>query len=275
MANYTTYGNSFSSYIYLLDKYNNSQGGYSVRKLREDYTGYCMEVLRFTDSATLDIGFVNNELDTTSILTFLSGDKGLVRTWYNQSLGGGENLVASTVPLMPEIANLGVINTRNGKPSLRFQDSSMIAYGFGTSDTRSNFITYDTSGAFTGGYHNVYVYLTPTGSILDFQQLALLGGNIVSNYPTASIDQTAYMYTDNASQIVAQLKYPSGANYYKNNLTTSAASGTQNLADSLNLGRLLTNYLNGNIQEMIVFEDNKTAEVNDIILDTNEYFNVF
>ena len=58
----------------------------SVRKLSSTYNGACMRILR-TDLVTPtehDIGFVDNYLDTASLLTIANGNKCLVKTLYDQ-----------------------------------------------------------------------------------------------------------------------------------------------------------------------------------------------
>ena len=258
----------------MLLKYNNAQGGFSIRKLRPDYTGYCMRV-KNESGVTHEVGFVDNMLDVADMLSFGGTDTLTVVIWYNQ-VDGGIFFSSSTALNEPIIVNSGVLNTREGLPALRFNNASLVTGGFGITDTRSTFVTFDNSGAPLSSYHGVYLYVTSTNQLTNFQQLYLSGGYIKSNYPTNSLDQTAYTHTDNVSQIVAQIKYPTGANYYKNNLTTTPVVGVQNLTDRLWLGSVVNaNPMNGNVQEVLVFSDDKTTDVSNIITDTNDYFNKF
>lgn len=81
----------------LLDNYSEGiYGAWSLRKLSSTYTGYCIQVRRQSDNATLDVGFVNDYIDTGSIYTFLSGsgNYGRLNNWYDQS-GNGRNMAAS------------------------------------------------------------------------------------------------------------------------------------------------------------------------------------
>jgi hypothetical protein len=55
----------------LLDLFPNASVAYSLRKLRTAYSGSAIRVRRSSDNAEQDIGFVDNELDTTSMLDFV------------------------------------------------------------------------------------------------------------------------------------------------------------------------------------------------------------
>ena len=58
-------------------------------KLRNAYTGDCIQVRRESDSATQDIGFTGTgELDTAAIATFCGSSQGRLAIWYDQSGNG-------------------------------------------------------------------------------------------------------------------------------------------------------------------------------------------
>jgi len=108
----------------LLDNYSGSAVAYSLRKLRYNYSGSAIRVRRASDNAEQDIGFVSNELDTTSLATFCSGTNGFVVTWYDQS-GNSRNATQITTANQPRIYNssTGVLLV-NSKPSLFFDGSN-------------------------------------------------------------------------------------------------------------------------------------------------------
>ena len=81
---------------YLLDDYSGAAAAYSLRLLSSTYTGYAIRVRRASDNAEQDIGFVNNELDTSTLTSFCSGTNGFVKTWYDQS-GNGNDATQTTV----------------------------------------------------------------------------------------------------------------------------------------------------------------------------------
>ena len=58
----------------ILDLYPNAAVGYSLRKLRTDYSGNAIRVRRNIDNAEQDISFSGNDLDTNSMLNFVGAN---------------------------------------------------------------------------------------------------------------------------------------------------------------------------------------------------------
>jgi hypothetical protein len=109
-----------SDFIGLLDTFPNAAAAYSLRKLRAAYTGSAIEVRN--DSGThLDIGFVDGELDTSTLLTHCGSGNGTVSKWYDQSGSiPAINATQTTVANQPQIVSSGSVITENGKPSIQF-----------------------------------------------------------------------------------------------------------------------------------------------------------
>lgn len=109
------------SFDFLLDTYSGAAAAFSLRKLSSSYSGNCVKVRRDLDNATQDIGFVNNVLDTSSLLSFVGSNNGYVETWYDQS-GNNNHLLQSTDSTQPQIVSNGVIYTINSLPRVEFQN---------------------------------------------------------------------------------------------------------------------------------------------------------
>lgn len=96
---------------YLLDQFPGASLAYSVRKLRDAYTGFAFEVRRDSDNATTNIGFVGQDLDVTALTTFLGlgGAKGFITKWYNQAASpiANSDLVQNTALNQPLITLTG------------------------------------------------------------------------------------------------------------------------------------------------------------------------
>ena len=103
----------------LLDTYSGAAAAYSLRRLRTAYTGDAIRVRRASDNTEQDIGFVDNELDTSALTTFCSGTDGFVTTWYDQS-GNGYDATQGTASNQPQIVSSGSVLTENGKPCVNF-----------------------------------------------------------------------------------------------------------------------------------------------------------
>jgi hypothetical protein len=110
----------------LLDLFPNAAAAYSLRKLRTAYSGSAIRVRRSSDNTEQDIGFVGNNLDTASLLTFCGAGNGFVTTWYDQS-GNGNNATQSTAGNQPIIVSSGAILTdvTTGNYSVRFQNAGL------------------------------------------------------------------------------------------------------------------------------------------------------
>jgi hypothetical protein len=104
----------------LLDVYPNATCAYSITKLRSAYNGACIRVRRSTDNAEQDIGFVNNELDTASLLAFVGAGSGFVTTIYDQT-SGGNDFTSTTLTRQSIIVNAGVLVTLGGRAVLNRQ----------------------------------------------------------------------------------------------------------------------------------------------------------
>jgi hypothetical protein len=107
---------------YLLDTYSGAAAAYSLRKLRNSYTGSAIRVRRSSDNTSQDIGFdANGNLDTASMLSFVGSGNGYISIWYDQS-GSSPNGTQETSSYQPKIVNSGSLVTDGGKPSVLFNN---------------------------------------------------------------------------------------------------------------------------------------------------------
>jgi len=104
----------------LLDTYSGALVGYSLRKLKSDYTGNAIQVTPDGSNFT-DIGFDSNgDLDTAS----LPSDSNLyVSKWYNQTGTAIHDMVNTAFSSMPVIKLSGSVVTVNGKPAVDFEQN--------------------------------------------------------------------------------------------------------------------------------------------------------
>ena len=155
-------------YIGLLDTYPSANMAFSMFKLRTAYSGNCLRVRRSSDNTEQDIGFVNNYLDTASLLTFVGSNNGFVVKWYDQS-GNARDLSRTTSALeQPQIIASGTLITRNGIAvmSATSTQSLTLAVGPGYTTSYSWWLSVekDTTGnQYTLGRDNVNLlfYDTP------------------------------------------------------------------------------------------------------------------
>lgn len=152
--------------------------GFSLRKLRSDYTGSAVRVRRVSDNAEQDIGFVNDVLDEAAIMTFCGTSEGRVTTWYDQM--SGKNFVQTVAALQPHIKfdSATDIIKINGKPGIEF--------GFGGTDVTDTTFLEIASGQtlnFVEGN-----YLTFVGEPLEGAYKVLSGPNYGLSIDSAGYD---------------------------------------------------------------------------------------
>jgi hypothetical protein len=99
-----------------LNKFPNASLGLSLDKLDKNYTGSAIKIRRSSDNTELDIGFVNNELDTASLLDFVGSVNGFVTIIYDQV--GSNNMVQNTANLQGQIVSNGSVILKGGKPCI-------------------------------------------------------------------------------------------------------------------------------------------------------------
>jgi hypothetical protein len=100
---------------------------YGLRRLSRFWTGAAIRVMRTSDDAELDIGFIGEDLDVVTLLVFVGLANGEIVIWYDQS-GNGRHAV-STAGRRPRIVNAGVLDIANGKPAVRFNGSNTFFSG--------------------------------------------------------------------------------------------------------------------------------------------------
>jgi len=100
----------------LLNKFPGASLGLSLDKLDKNYTGSAIKVRRSSDNNELDIGFVNNELDTATLLTFVGSGNGFVTIIYDQV--GSNNMTQTTANLQGQIVSNSSVIFKGGKPCI-------------------------------------------------------------------------------------------------------------------------------------------------------------
>jgi len=260
----------------LLDTYTNAAIAYSLRKLRTEYVGSAIRVRRASDNSEMNIGFVNNELDTATLETFCSGTNGFVTTWYDQSTNG--NNVTQAISLnQPQIVSSGVILLENGKPAVNFNGITNYlssATGFGTTE-------YTGFHAFTmkSNILNQRVIHIKNGGN-NIHMIRLDASNMV--YPRSLTDLIDYnspltTFVNNVMNLSSF--YNKDTMYLNNSLVlnkSTANTGVQG-SNGIYLGCRadLTNFANLRISETISFAIDRSADITSIDANINSYYNIY
>jgi len=291
LATHGIIGSSIVQFTGLLDTYSGAAAAYSLRKLRTAYTGNAIRVRRASDNTEQNIGFVNNELDTSSLTSFCSGTNGFVTTWYDQS-GNGRDATQSTGANQPQIVSSGSVILENGKPSVDFQTkqlgisninllnnqsaSSIICVARPTNSNVSDKVVYQLTFALSTASRVALGYSPVTSkryrlagrrlttdsfqsinSNTDIQTQGLLT-NIV-NY-----QNTTLTLFQNATQVAQSTSFQTSGN---------SAATNSNLA----IGATTSNDLNflGNIQELLIYEVDQSSNRTGIETNINDFYSIY
>jgi hypothetical protein len=270
----------------LLDLYPNASVAYSLRKLRTAYSGNAIRVRRSSDNAEQDIGFVGNNLDTASLLTFCGAGNGFVTTWYDQSTNVNDATQA-TVGRQPIIVSSGAILTQSGKQYVRmFQGvtgafmekllntpiatvgtSSFLVSSYNATGASSLFGLSATSGS--GQYLNQGLDGTSP-----FNLVAFFRNTTQYSIPafTPTLDNI-YLTSFHTLTTTDRRFFVDNSNSYSSSQSTASFNSTYVLLNRLRRSDTITGF--SDLFEFILYPTEKTADRTAIETNINSYYNVY
>jgi hypothetical protein len=261
----------------LLDDYPGAAVAYSFRKLRSAYTGNCLRVRRSSDNTEIDIGFLNNVLNTTALLTFIGASNGNITIWYDQS-GNGNNVSNTSLSEQPLIALSGVLITQNSLPSSFYNQNNLKFNTQINSDTNTSaYIVGKANSTITGG--PLIGHDGPGGSGM------FIGQNINGVYQINSLlNSTPSFGISNTNVATTNFCIQNGYittvyNFFVNNTAISLPTqGTWSPSTNnfWNIGRYGNNFWTvGNISEVILYKSNQLSNRTGINGNINTFYTIF
>ena len=260
---------SLPSFVGLLDEYPGVAGGYSLRKLRTEYTGSAIEVTRVLDSTTTNIGFDSNgDLDTSTLTSFCSGFNCAVTTWYDQGTSGS-NATTPSLDESPVIytTSSGLI-TVNGKPAMLFEDQVEFFQMPISASSRQDFFvvlkTNDTKfilmkGDTTGKYN------------FAVNQNQTTNTSLFANYGSP----TYYKNGDLQTPTYRSDMYDIFSSTNTQLLITNLAGNSSIWGNQFNFGFYTsTNSLQGYVQEAIYYNSDQSSNQSNIESNIMSYYNI-
>ena len=256
----------------LLDLYPGAAAAYSLRQLRTAYTGPAIQVRRSSDDTLQDIGFVDGNLDTASLLSFVGSGNGFVKTWYDQSGQGNDASQASTAA-QPKVVSSGVVVLENGKAAIEFDGTNDFfdATSVTTGNPKSIFISSKFASV-TASEKVIFDSTTTNQSILykgTNNNIALGFGTFTFTSYTATTDYVLYSILHNGTNSNAFIN--SGQILTNTNLGTNAFNGLRigAVRGTANL------FYNGIISEFIVYGLDESANRRGIEININNYYSIY
>jgi len=256
----TNYSISLSILNSILGLTPSTTASYSLRKLSPTYAGAAIQVRRSIDNTTQDIGFTaGGDLDQSALLTFVGVGSGFVSIWYDQS-GYGLNATQATLSAQPRIVNAGVVDVRNGKPTLIFYGSQTLQCPFsavqattGGNITTSNFVFQNatiTSSLFSDGdagtnRYNLHAPWSDGSTYFDVGNISS-GGRISGALPWPNFSIGTFRRSGTQGDV-----WQNGTN----SITGSSFSSTVTNAANMWIGSYNGSqyFINGSLSEMTVF----------------------
>jgi len=280
----------WSSFTGLLDTYTGAAAAYSLRQLSSTYTGSAIRVRRSSDNTEQNIGFVNNELDTTSLTSFCGAGNGFVTTWYDQS-GNGRNATQTTASSQPQIVSSGSVITENGKPAAQFDGiDDYLNYNQSASNLFASNFSFICVNNVTGGSTRKFL-IEPTSTSsnvynpsVEYNQafpttLRLFSGDATVG-PIATTSSNHF--NANSQRLVSALKNGTTIQeLFVNN--TSEGSTSPSATPVINItGYNIATYrdandrfFGGNMQEIILYNSYESTNRTGIETNINSFYSIY
>jgi hypothetical protein len=261
---------------FLLDLYPNAAAAYSLRKLRTLYTGSAIRVRRSSDNTEQDIGFVDNQLDTSTLTTFCGVGNGFVKTWYDQS-GSARNATQTTAINQPQIVSSGsVILDVNSNPHIRFTTSSSTFLqnnSFSFSTPVNKFVVAEGITANDGFVIDSFPFNTMRllySSVANRVNMALNSGGLINYDNPLGVLNKNFLFDMLATGTNASLSV-------NNSLiaTQSSASFTYGGVSLGQPGGLTVLQYDGYISEVVIYNADQSTNKTGISDNINDFYSIY
>jgi hypothetical protein len=255
----------------LLDSYSGAAAAYSLRQLSWGYGGPVVRVRRSSDNTEAD--FTAEQVSDGTLTTFCGAGNGFVRTWYDQA-GGGLHLGQATTSNQPQIVTSGILETEGNKPCIKH-----------TAET--NGLTVLTS--YSSNFHSVFKVCRVTNAngparVLSIQseQAILRKGFNTQAYEMygAGMSQTSAGTMPTTRILLSGIWLHAAGDIfaYSNSasvITNITGAGAIASPTGYTIGGVATEGFSGNVQEVIVYWLNQTANRTAIETSINSHYAIY
>lgn len=277
---------------FLLDDYSGAAAAYSVRKLNSGYSGNCMRVRRASDDSEMDISFDGNGLvDTSSIASHCGSSDGFVVRWYGQDAdgeGNGLNATQSTSSSQPKIydGTSQAVLTENGLPALKWyaqgvhmdsttnetisaQSTFMVFRMLTSSGTYARMLTHSVNGAhdYNAG-HTIGRNAGGAGMITSY---AGFGDVTASSFSSTNNSRASYIISGTT---LTQEIQPLDEVSTNSSLTSTFSQDAITIRTIGGSSGFDQHRFVGSLQEIVIYNSDKTASKTDIDSNIDTYFSI-
>ena len=271
---------SVPAFSFLLDTYTTAAIAYSsTRRLRSVYTGALIRVRRSSDNTEQDIGYTaGNLLDESALTSFVGAGNGFVTTWYDQS-GNGKNATQTTAIRQPQIVSSGSILLKNGKPNINFT-SQILNIGTSQNISNTSYIAIVGNSSNTGsGSASTWYYQSNPGDNPELRigtgdgLLCYMNGGYLGFSPSGNGFLTNRIHTIISAAGTTMSYY--GNNTLIGSGTRTSTWGTSVFSYSIGGYYALSLYRDGDCQEYILYNSDKSANRTGITTNINDFYAIY
>jgi hypothetical protein len=257
-------GGGAPPFVGLLDLYPNAAAAYSLRKLRDAYTGSAVRIRRSSDNAESDIGFVNNEFDTAAAQAFCGAGNGFITTWYDQAIGSN-NAIQSTAANQPQIIVSGSLVLFENKYGISFDGAGDIL----------NITNLDSTPL-----ESIFIANTPgsnvAGAIANATSVYLAISSVDVRYRTQFLNTLQTVTTDLGGALNSFNRSSNVITAYRNTIASSTTLTGDAIPGISHIGsRPGSSGILGTISEIILYSSDQTANLSGISNNINSYYGIY
>jgi hypothetical protein len=264
----------------LLNQYPGDSHSYSLRKLDNTYNANIVEVRRSSDDTTQNIGFVGDNLDISSLMSFVGTsptDYGYIKTWYSQDVNN-RDATQTNNNNQPMIVSGGTLITENGEPTIRFDGSTSFFTFNATSLANTKYSTFQVHSRASSKSSNYFM-----GGFEQGQNLMLIFGYasntsyLLAQYSN-DLSATIPAFTGSTLELFNCFNISTGKSIYKSDVLIGSNGETTDLV-SFNQARIgrygFGNYYEGNISEIILYPTDQLSNRTAINTNINNHYNLY
>jgi len=266
---------------YVIDVYQGSAAAYSLRKLSVNTTNV-VRVRRSVDNAEAD--FTADEITDGTLLAWVgntASDNGYVTTWYDQS-GNSNDATQGTASSQPKIVDAGVLVEENGKPALKFESAQDLINAYNVQEL-STIISISSSldSVTEQSVYNMHLGDGARGFSLGYNRNAPNSIGSTTRDPLFAFYESGEDLPNLNQKLFTQIGSCASGSAF-NNLYINSTIGSQLYnCRSAGAGGIAIGsrgglfYLNGNIQEVIIYNSDQSSNRVGIETNINNHYNIY
>jgi hypothetical protein len=268
----------------LLDQFAGAAAAYSLRNLVGTSNPSVVRVRRSSDNIEAD--FTAAQVSDGSLAAWVgAGNNGFVRTWYDQS-GNGRDASQTTASAQPSIVTNGAVVLQTNKPTLSFSGSNFFTHGYSIT-TASTIVAITNLTAKSDSVETVYGATAPNS----FVRNAIIGdaygqlsagkwGTYMNSwkpsaYSAQGIHRLLVMISDGLTTGTVR------NSAYTNGLVETFTDTGRYSGDSAERRTIMadnstgSNAAQGNLQEIIVWPVDQSANIVSIQSNINTHYAIY